>query len=71
MSNIKLTSWWYDITALNVHSPKQDKTDDMMDSFYEEIELYLINSYTPYKTSVRRFQSQSRYRTHFQTNNWE
>jgi hypothetical protein len=34
-----------DIIALNVHAPTEDKTDDMKDTFYEELEhVFYINS---------------------------
>jgi exonuclease III len=29
---------WCDIIVLNVHAPTEDKTDDVKDSFYEELE---------------------------------
>jgi hypothetical protein len=28
---------WYNITVLNVHVPYEDKSDDVKDSFYEEL----------------------------------
>jgi hypothetical protein len=46
---------------------KKDKTDEVKDSFYEELER-VFNKF-PYKisyeNSVRRFQWQSRQRRHF------
>jgi hypothetical protein len=38
MSYIIRGRWCY-IIVLNVHAPTEDKTDDVMDSFYEELEL--------------------------------
>jgi hypothetical protein len=38
MSYIILRSRWCHITVLNIHAPKEDKTDDVKDSFYEELE---------------------------------
>jgi hypothetical protein len=35
MSYIILQGRWRDIIVLNVHSPKEDKIDDMKDGFYE------------------------------------
>jgi hypothetical protein len=35
---------WYNIIDLNVHTPREDKTDDVKDSFYEELE-YVFNKY--------------------------
>jgi hypothetical protein len=38
MSYIKLRGRWCHIIVLNVHAPTEDKTDDVKDSFYEELE---------------------------------
>jgi hypothetical protein len=38
MSHIILRGRWCHIIVLNVHTPTEDKTDDVMDSFYEELE---------------------------------
>jgi endonuclease/exonuclease/phosphatase family metal-dependent hydrolase len=38
MSHIILRGRWCHITVLNVHAPAEDKTDDVKDSFYEELE---------------------------------
>jgi hypothetical protein len=38
MSYIILRGLWCHIIVLNVHSPTEDKTDDVKDSFYEELE---------------------------------
>jgi exonuclease III len=35
---IILRARWCDIIGLNVHAPTEDKTDDLKDSFYEELE---------------------------------
>jgi hypothetical protein len=51
---------WSDVIALNVYPPTEDKIDDMKDSFYMELESYLINSLKPYENFVRRFQFQIR-----------
>jgi hypothetical protein len=37
MSYIILRGCWCDIIVLNVHVPTEDKTDEMKDSFYDEI----------------------------------
>jgi hypothetical protein len=37
MSYIKLRGRWCHIIVLNVHTPTEDKTDDVKDSFYEEL----------------------------------
>jgi hypothetical protein len=44
MSYIIVRGHWCDIVVLNVHAPTVDKTDDMKESFYEELNMYLINS---------------------------
>jgi hypothetical protein len=33
-----LRGHWCHIIVLNVHAPTEDKTDDVKDSFYEELE---------------------------------
>jgi hypothetical protein len=38
MSYIILRGRWCHIIVLNVQAPKEDKTDDVKDSFYEELE---------------------------------
>jgi exonuclease III len=38
MSYIILRVCWCHIIVLNVHAPTEDKTDDVKDSFYEELE---------------------------------
>jgi hypothetical protein len=38
MSYIILKGCWCHIIVLNVHAPTEDKTDDVKDSFYEELE---------------------------------
>jgi hypothetical protein len=38
MSYIILRGRWCHIIILNVHAPTEDKTDDVKDSFYEELE---------------------------------
>jgi hypothetical protein len=44
----------------NVHAPKEDKTDDVKDSFYEELER-VFDKIPKYRMKiVRRFQCQSR-----------
>jgi hypothetical protein len=47
MSYIIIRGWWCHIIALNIHAPTEDKTDDVKDSFYEE----LINSLN----TIRKF----------------
>jgi hypothetical protein len=47
MSYIILRGRWYHIFVLNVHSPTEDKTDDVKDSFYEEFE-YVFDKFPKY-----------------------
>jgi hypothetical protein len=44
MSYIILRGRWLYIIVLNVHSPTEDKTDDVKDSFMRNWKVYLINS---------------------------
>jgi hypothetical protein len=44
MPHITLRSRWYDIIVLNVHAPSEDKTEYVQDMFYEELDVYSINS---------------------------
>jgi hypothetical protein len=41
MSYIILRGRWFHVIVLNVHAPTADKTDDVKDSFYEELERIL------------------------------
>jgi hypothetical protein len=38
ISYIILRSRWFHSIVLNVHAPTEDKTDDVKDSFHEELE---------------------------------
>jgi hypothetical protein len=38
MSYIILRGHWCPIIILNIHAPTEDKTDDLKDSFYKELE---------------------------------
>jgi hypothetical protein len=66
MSYIILRGHWCHVIVLNVHAPTEDKTDDVKDSFYEELER-VFDKFTKYhmKIVVRRFQYQSRRGRHF------
>jgi hypothetical protein len=44
MSYIILRSRWCHIIVLNVYIPREGKTDDVKDSFYEEFERVFVNS---------------------------
>jgi hypothetical protein len=43
MSCIILRGRWCHIIVMNVHAPTDDKTDDVKDIFYEELNVHLIN----------------------------
>jgi hypothetical protein len=43
MPYIVLRGRWCQVIALNVHAPTEDKTDDVKDSFYEELERMFIH----------------------------
>ena len=38
MSYIVLRGRWCNIIVLNVHAPSEEKSDELKDSFYEELE---------------------------------
>jgi len=38
MSYIVLRGRWFNIAVLNVHATSEEKSDDLMDNFYEELE---------------------------------
>jgi hypothetical protein len=51
MSYIVLRGRWCHIIVLNVHAPTEDKTDDVKDSFYEELER-LFHKFPKYHMKV-------------------
>jgi hypothetical protein len=72
MSYLILRGSWCHIIVLNVHAPTEDKTDDVKDSFYKELER-AFDKFLTYHVNifVGRFKCQSRQGRHFQTDNWE
>jgi hypothetical protein len=44
MSYIVVRGHWCHAIVLKVHAPTEDKTDDVEDSFYEELNVCPINS---------------------------
>jgi len=46
MSYITLRGRWCNIIFLNVHAPSEEKSDDLKDSFYEEIEQFFFKSFS-------------------------
>jgi hypothetical protein len=51
MSYIILRGRWCHIIVLNVHTPTEDKSDDVKDSFYEELER-LFDKFPKYHTKI-------------------
>jgi hypothetical protein len=54
MSYTILRGRWCDIIVLNFHTPTEDKTDDIKDRFYEELEQ-VFDKFPKYENSIRRF----------------
>jgi exonuclease III len=50
-SYIILRGRWCHIIVLNVHAPTEDKTDDVKDSFYEELER-VSDKFPKYHTKI-------------------
>jgi hypothetical protein len=59
--HITLISCYCDVMVLNMHAPTKSKTDDIKDSFYEEIN-FVINFFCIY-CIVSRFQCQNTEKT--------
>jgi hypothetical protein len=51
MPYIILRGRWCHIIVLNVHAPTEDKTDDVKDSFYEELER-VFNKFPKYHMKI-------------------
>jgi exonuclease III len=51
MSYIILRGRWCHIIVLNVHAPTEDKTDDVKDSFYKELEC-VFNKLPKYRMKI-------------------
>jgi exonuclease III len=51
MSYVILRGRWCDIIVLNVHAPTADKTDDMNDRFYEELEQ-VFDKFPKYRMKI-------------------
>jgi hypothetical protein len=51
MSYVILRGHWFHIIVLNVHTPTEDKTDDVKDSFYEELEC-ILNKFPKYHMKI-------------------
>jgi hypothetical protein len=57
MPYIILRGCWCDIIVLNVHAPTGDKTDDIKDRFYEELE-YVFNKFLKYYMEMLDFSTE-------------
>jgi hypothetical protein len=65
MSYIILRGRWYHINVLKFHAPREDKINDVKESFYEEWER-LFDKFPKYHMRiVRRIQCQGRQGRHF------
>jgi hydroxypyruvate isomerase len=51
LSYIILRGRWFHIIVLYVHAPTEDKTDDVKDSFYEELER-IFNKFPKYHMTI-------------------
>jgi hypothetical protein len=51
MSYIILRRRWCQIVLLNVHAPTEDKTDDVKDSFYKELER-VFDKFLKYRMKI-------------------
>jgi exonuclease III len=51
MSYLILRGRWFHAIVLNVHAPTEDKTDDVKDSFYEELEC-IFNKFPKYHMKI-------------------
>jgi exonuclease III len=51
MQYITLRGRWFHIIVLNVHAPTEDKTDDVKDSFYGELEC-IFNKFSKHHMNI-------------------
>jgi hypothetical protein len=51
MSFITLRGRWFHTIVLNIHAPAEDKTDDVKESFYEELER-IFDKFPKYHTKI-------------------
>jgi hypothetical protein len=72
MSYMILRGCWFHIIVLNVHAPTEDKTDDVKDSFYEELES-IFDKFPKYhmKILLGDLNAKGRQRGPFYTDNLE
>jgi hypothetical protein len=64
MSYIKLRGLRCHTIVLNVHVQTEDKTDDVKESFYKELEL-VFDKFPKYHMKSLRFQCKSKQGRHF------
>jgi hypothetical protein len=72
MSYIIPRGRWCHIIVLNIHAPTEDKTDDVKDSFYEELER-VFDKFPKYhmKILLVNFNAKVGREDIFKTDNWE
>jgi hypothetical protein len=72
MSYIILRGRWCHIIVLNVHAPTEDKTDDVKDSFYKELE-FVFHKFPKchMKIHLEDFNGKVGREHIFKANNWE
>jgi hypothetical protein len=72
MSYIIVRGRWCHVIVLKGHAPIEDKTGDMKDSFYKELER-VFDKFPKYhiKILLGDFTANSRQGGHFQSCNWE
>jgi hypothetical protein len=51
MSHMILRGCWCDIIFLNIHTPTEDKIDDLKDMFYEELE-HVFDNFPKYHMEI-------------------
>jgi hypothetical protein len=69
VSFIILRGIWCNIIVLNVHAPTEDKTDDVKDSFYEELE-HVFDKFPKYHTKVLLGDFSAKVGRKYRRNNW-
>jgi hypothetical protein len=60
-----LRGHWCHIIVLNIHTPTEDKTVDVKNSFYEQLKGMFDKFPKYHENFVKRFQCQSRHGRHF------
>jgi len=70
LSYILLRDRWHNIVLVNVHAPREEKSEESKDSFYEELEQ-VFDHFPKYHTKIILGDFNAKVgREYFQTNNW-